>query len=230
MRKEEFLKELEALLQDISEQERLEALQYYRDYFDDAGSENEGKILEELGSPAKVAHTIKHDLGETEGEFTENGFRDPRFEDSQSLSPKTASKEQNKEQHPAKGQKTNGWKIAFLILVCLLLMPILLPIGIAVLAVLAVLFIAIVAVAVGIGAAALALLIAGIAVVIVGIGKALLMPAAGVALAGVGLLLLAVGILAVVLIVWCCVKFLPWLIRGIVKLLKALFRKRAEAV
>ena len=28
---------------------------YYNDYFDDAGSENEEKVIEELGSPAKLA-------------------------------------------------------------------------------------------------------------------------------------------------------------------------------
>ena len=34
-------------------------MQYYNDYFDDAGSENEEKVIEELGSPAKLAETIR---------------------------------------------------------------------------------------------------------------------------------------------------------------------------
>ena len=85
MRKEEFLRELEALLQNISESERREALQYYRDYFDDAGPENEEEIIRELGSPQKVAATIQAGLGENDGEFSERGYRDNRFTSSQEL-------------------------------------------------------------------------------------------------------------------------------------------------
>ena len=37
----EFMRQLEELLLDISPSEREEALQYYNDYFNDAGKENE---------------------------------------------------------------------------------------------------------------------------------------------------------------------------------------------
>ena len=49
MNKEEFLKRLEQLLSDISEEERADALAFYRSYFEDAGIGNEASILEELG-------------------------------------------------------------------------------------------------------------------------------------------------------------------------------------
>lgn len=62
MNKEQFLKELDYLLQDIDEDERQDALNYYRDYFEDAGIEHEQDIIEELGSPEKVAATIKGGL------------------------------------------------------------------------------------------------------------------------------------------------------------------------
>ncbi len=62
MNKEQFLKELEDLLQDIDATEREEALNYYRDYFEDAGSEHEQEIIKELESPKKVAQTIKEGL------------------------------------------------------------------------------------------------------------------------------------------------------------------------
>ena len=48
MNKEEFLKRLEQLLSDISEEERADALAFYRSYFEDAGIGNEASILEEL--------------------------------------------------------------------------------------------------------------------------------------------------------------------------------------
>ena len=53
--------ELAALLQDVPVEERREAMQYYNDYFDDAGEENEEQVISELGNPAKVAATIKAD-------------------------------------------------------------------------------------------------------------------------------------------------------------------------
>lgn len=62
MNKTEFMRQLETLLQNISEQERQEALQYYEDYFADAGPENEQTVIEALGNPARVAENIRRDL------------------------------------------------------------------------------------------------------------------------------------------------------------------------
>ena len=62
MNRIEFMTELAALLQDVPVEERKEAMQYYNDYFDDAGEE-EKDVVKELGSPAKVAENIKKDLG-----------------------------------------------------------------------------------------------------------------------------------------------------------------------
>ena len=41
MNRIEFMEELSGLLQDIPEEDRMDALNYYNDYFDDAGAENE---------------------------------------------------------------------------------------------------------------------------------------------------------------------------------------------
>ena len=82
MSKIDFMKELESLLSDISSDEKEEALQYYTDYFEDAGEENEEAIIGELGSPARVASIIKAELGgnsserENRGVFTEKGYED----------------------------------------------------------------------------------------------------------------------------------------------------------
>lgn len=88
MNRAEFMEELERLLEDLPEAEREEAILYYQDYFEDAGAENEARILQELETPEKVAGIIKEGLKETEtvGEFTETGYRERRFEDVQQLS------------------------------------------------------------------------------------------------------------------------------------------------
>lgn len=84
MNRIEFIAELEKLLQDISAEERQEAIQYYKDYFEDAGLENEQHIIEELKSPEKVAQTIKAGLRSSDGEsgeYRETGYTDTRFEE-----------------------------------------------------------------------------------------------------------------------------------------------------
>ena len=77
----EFMRQLEELLSDISPSEREEALQYYNDYFNDAGKENEQEVIKALGSPGQVAQIVKDGLGDNTGagEFTENGFMLERF-------------------------------------------------------------------------------------------------------------------------------------------------------
>ena len=59
MRKDAFIKELEYLLQDIPDEEREEAIAYYRDYLEEAGSDNEEKVIEEFGSPERTAALIR---------------------------------------------------------------------------------------------------------------------------------------------------------------------------
>lgn len=82
MNRMEFMEQLERLLYDLPENERQDALCYYNDYFDDAGEENEGSIIQELGSPGKVAAIIRASYrggNENQGEYTENGYRDNQF-------------------------------------------------------------------------------------------------------------------------------------------------------
>ena len=59
MSRTEFMNQLKNLLWDIPECEREEALNYYEDYFDDAGVENEEQVIASLCGPAKVADIIK---------------------------------------------------------------------------------------------------------------------------------------------------------------------------
>ena len=61
MNRTEFMRQLESLLQNISATEREEALQYYNEYFNDAGPENEQNVIEALGNPMKVAENITKD-------------------------------------------------------------------------------------------------------------------------------------------------------------------------
>lgn len=113
MNRTEFLEQLERLLWDIPESERKEALEYYQDYFEDAGAENEGKVIQELGSPGKVAAIIRADLeneGIQYGEYTETGYTDERFQEKNV--PEPSEMEENSEKSetgPETGQEENNW-------------------------------------------------------------------------------------------------------------------------
>ena len=72
MSRETFMKELEYLLQDIGEEERADALAYYRDYLDEAGPEREEQALAEFGSPERVAAMIRASI---DGNMEEDGVR-----------------------------------------------------------------------------------------------------------------------------------------------------------
>lgn len=76
MNRAEFMRRLTELLNDVPPAEREEAIQYYNDYFDDAGAENESGVIASLGTPEELARTIKAGLsdGGNTGEFTESGF------------------------------------------------------------------------------------------------------------------------------------------------------------
>lgn len=61
MNRTEFMRQLERLLSTIPESDRQDAIAYYNDYFDEAGAENEERVIRELGSPEELAKTIKQE-------------------------------------------------------------------------------------------------------------------------------------------------------------------------
>jgi uncharacterized membrane protein len=77
MNRAEFIERLTACLGDVPQTEREEAVQYYKDYFDDAGAENEAGVIASLGTPEELAKAIQAGLadGGNVGEFTEAGFQ-----------------------------------------------------------------------------------------------------------------------------------------------------------
>lgn len=56
MNKDEYLKELKSFIRSLTNEEQSEAIQYYSDYFDEAGDDE--KVIGELGSPEDLAKTI----------------------------------------------------------------------------------------------------------------------------------------------------------------------------
>ena len=200
MNRAEFMKKLNALLSDVSPEEREEALQYYNDYFDDAGPEQEARILAELGSPEQVAWKIKASLSGDDS------------------TPRPSN--------PPSGKKErNLWKLLAIILLCILLAPFVIPVGVGVLAVLLSVIIAVVATVAAILVSGIVIFIAGIFVIGVGLVQLFTFPALGIATAGAGCLLTSLGILLSLALLWIALKVVPVVVQGIVNLIRLPFRK-----
>ncbi|MDD7025864.1 MAG: hypothetical protein PUI46_01990 [Lachnospiraceae bacterium] len=240
MMRQEFMEHLEKLLWDISENERKEALQYYNDYFDDAGAENEEAVLKELGSPVQVARKIKAGFSENTSEYSEQGYEDTRFRDAmemiveeekQNWQKTEEAKEQSVwEKAAAKQPAGKGWKILAIILLCIFVVPVIVPLGLGILATAFAILLSVIAVIFGIGVAGVGILISGLICFGIGIGKMFLIPAVGLALMGTGCLLFSLGLLLTLALSWCGIKFIPWLIRGVVRLIRFPFRKAGVSI
>ena len=222
MNKDEFLRQLEVLLSGISQEERTEALAFYRSYFEDAGEANEAKILEELESPQKVADSIIKDLGVQPGEACSSGAQGASA--GAEWNPAVQGAAQNAAYSTQEKDGMPGWAIVLLVITSPVWLVMILVILSALLGIVAALF----GIAIAVVAVMGALLICGVVLFGVGIGSAFAgNPAIGIGLMG-GLIVLAFGVLAVVLVVWIFGGFLPWALKGICKLCKKPFNKRKE--
>lgn len=193
MNKIEFMRQLDILLVGLPIQEREEALQYYEDYFADAGEENEQAVIEALGTPAKVAENIKKDLSQSRG-FEE--YETQKVEPGKEVvkyHPEMESVERLVSEEKKSG--ISGGMIALIIVLCIFASPIL----IGILGIVVGVGAAWISLIVAFGAVALSLVIVAVVLAVLGIVGIIHNPLVGVGVIGSGLLLAAVGILFLML-------------------------------
>lgn len=226
MSRVEFMNQLKNLLWDIPEYEREEALNYYEDYFDDAGVENEQQVIASLGSPERVAAVIKEGLKEEaaeQGEFSETGYSG-YGEDVKEEIAYYEKAEKKKFADRIRGLG-NGGMILILIL-AIFALPILGPVGIGMISAIFGILATAAVVLFALVIAGIALLVAGAAVFAAAIGSLVVTPAVGVMLLGLALLLIGIGILATILGIWIVTKVIPPIIRFVVNLVNRIFVKK----
>lgn len=228
MNRVEFMRQLESLLQNISPTERDEALQYYNDYFDDAGADNEQSVIEALGNPARVAENIRRDL--LESGYGENFVQKKAQASDRELIEYEKTPSQQKFQEPAKdtdkpavsdGKKLDTWVVVLIVLLIVFGSPVCAGVIGVLVGVLASYF----AVILSFGVATLALFIAMIGLIVVGIMAVSVDPLSGMALMGGGLLCGCLGILFLMLTVALAGIVTPAIFKGISCLFRKLFRK-----
>lgn len=210
MYRAEYLKELESLLQDISREERTEAMTYYENYFEDAGPDMDEKIIEELGSPTQTAAAIKADLV---SEAPVNPVKDP-----------VNSGESGRNAERSSG----GLSAAAIVLICIFAIPVGIPLA-AVAFALIVSFLAVIFSFVcvffftGVG-----FVIGGVISLVFGVFQLAFNPAYGVLAMGTGLVLTGLGIPFTYLGIRLCTKLFPAFFRGVGRLSGRLFGRRRE--
>jgi len=221
MNRVEFMSQLERLLGDIPESDRQDAIAYYNDYFDEAGVENEARVIQELGSPGRVAATIKADLntsGNEQAEYTEHGYSDGREKEAQDLPSKAGNRSPS-----AKGKRTVPWPLIIILIV--FASPILLGVGGGLLGGLIGIVCAIFGVLIAVIACGVAFVIAGLVCFVVGLVRIVISPIEGLITTGVGSLMLAAGIILTLLFIWCTIKWFPAMFRGMINLIQGLFHR-----
>lgn len=236
MTRNEYLTRLAELLQDIPVEERVSAMEYYNDYFDDAGEENEEQVIRELGSPEQVAAEVKTGLGKTEGKTEETSrtgaYREPVTDERQSsYSYGNHSQYQSGDQKQEKKESwsSNGWKIALVVLLAIILIPIGGPVIVSVIGTLFGLIVAAFFIFIALVIVAICLVIAGVILAgngILAIGTSF---AAACVIIGIGLILAAIGCAATVGTIWLCMIALPVMYRFIVNLCRKPFQKKGGA-
>ena len=250
MNRVEFMETLSRLLQDIPEEDRIDALKYYNDYFDDAGSENEQNVIEELESPEKVAMKIKADREDTEDgkeggteKTTEEAIgreKHDRENTYQYYQEDTYGEEKDNKIYQDNGTYdyesqekkpwTNKWlKLAMIIAIVVIGFPIVIPLGAGILALIAGIVIAVFCLFAAIVIGFAAVVMVGVVLFAAGIGSLFANPGVGLAVLGAGLMVIAIGVIGTVVGVRLCIIVFPGIVRGIVYILRKPFHRKAVA-
>lgn len=211
MNKEEYMQRLANALDGVPQSEKEEALQYYNDYFDDAGAETVQGVIKSLGSPENLAKTIK---GEQDCQM-DFGDMDTYEDDTYSENSESVKNEEKNEKTKLGG----GW-IALIIVLAILAAPIIFSVSAGVadgfFEVIELFFEGIMAVA--------AFIVIIFYMMIACIGAAFSIaasaPFGAVILAGVGVFLVGICIFLIMAVVWLLGVAIPWCIKGIINLFK----------
>ena len=244
----EFLNQLDYLLQDVDDKDRQDALDYYRDYMDEAGIAESDLIDGLLESPEKIAISLRTSLN---GNFDEQiasgdqGFKNLHTEENakvpevygqQSRYSKYDMEWESAQEYASeydgiskngevKEQKSSLGKILLIAAICLVAAPVIFGIGGGLIGLVFGLFGLIVGLVFGVAGGAIGCLVGGVILFVMSLVQMAANVPQGIFMMGVALLLIAVGILLVMLTIVIFRRFIPWLIRSIVNIFRKIFNK-----
>lgn len=244
MTRKEFMRELEFLLQDISDEEREEALAFYENYFDEAGSMNESQVIEELDSPARVAAIIKDGL---KGHFDEHiyagneGFSNDQYTQNYEVidvdDKKTKKSKKEKKQESQMHNRWNGMDSRDRLILIVLALLACVPFSFSIFHVIGGIFGGLFGVGFSIITLFFCLIfgfwiitfifyIASVVMIVVGIANIFVLPGAGFICIGIGFVLMALGSIFGKVAAWFFKDCIPTIINAIADGLGKIFHPR----
>ncbi|MFI3236985.1 MAG: hypothetical protein R3Y47_03015 [Lachnospiraceae bacterium] len=207
---EGYFKQLEQALMDLPEEDRSEAILYYKDYVFDA-EVTESTVEEVLGRPQELARNIRQELYASEHQTSGNKKVPIPY------------KSMEKEAYEKPQGKTKRKRTTLEIVLIILLLVITFPVWISVLGAVggllfsAVIVLTVVPLSLLFSAAVVGVCFVGTGILLFFISalKLFAMPIVAVIPLGIGILMFGVGLLLVVLTCYLVFKAIPWMIRGI---------------
>ena len=227
MTTEQYLHILQQELAALPYDEQKEALDYYRNYFDEAGEKNAQKVMAELGSPQKLGAYIRSNFSCVPARKNNGEKADTCTDEAHSASAHCGYKyEYEYDKNARTPAKHNGANILLIIL----LLALTFPVWFSVLASLVGIGFGIVVALLAIGCAgiigAIAVFASGIVVLYTGCTALVGSFFNGLLGIGAGLVLLGIALLFGIFGVWLCKKVLPAIIRAVVYVCALPFRHR----
>lgn len=238
MTRNEYMEQLKKYLKRLPKEDYDNAIEYFSEYFDEAGPENEQQVMEDLGEPKEAARELllnlleesvgdgKESSGEKESRLPAAGPADNR----QSTAGHTTANHNaaghttaTSSSDPTKKKRSPG-KILLLVVLVLCASPVSLALVISALAVLFAVVVVIASVIFSLGVTSIATIAGGI--LTVGLGATLILKsvAAACMMVGGGFLMAGAGILIGVLTIYIC----KWGATGIGRLVNRLVRKKVQ--
>lgn len=209
MTRQEYMEQLKKYLKRLPKEDYENAIEYFSEYFDEAGPQKEQQVMKELGEPKEAARELLLNLLQ---ESVEND--QDIVEEKAAVQPEAASG----------GKKRSPGKIILLAILVLCASPVSLALLVGVLAVLLAVVVTATAVIFSLGITSIAATAGGI--VTVGFGATLVLKSAAAAcmMVGGGFLMTGLGILAGLLTVYIC----KWCANGIGRLVNRFVRKKVR--
>lgn len=233
MNRREFMDELRVLLKNLPYGEQEDALQFYEEYFDDAGTENEQRVIKELESPEAVAKKIiqnspsvpaQREWHTASGDKTSPGGRNTSSSEMPGDSQYDSSvfEQYYRNQQMMNQQKSNNW---VLWLVLIVTCPLWISLGIGLLLTLFSLVITVLALIFSAVVTVIALVAAVVLALIIGVPMLFYDPLNGLYMISMAMIAAGAALILTPPVIWLCKRGVPGIFRGIGKLFSSSTQK-----
>ena len=218
MNKETYLQDLRKALKILPQSDRDEAIEFYEEYFEEAGPENEAKVIEELGAPKSLAKKILVDVVDRKYESIVGSSKEmttidapvasttvetadgtlavvpaPVEENGAAAQQAQIPQQQIPQQQEQPKEKTSSMKTLWIVLAAIFALP-LSPVVFALLIVICVLIFVVFITLISLVAAFGGICLGGLVTVVLGLIALFIDPAAALLILGSGLSMIGIGI------------------------------------